>query len=239
MKKRSLSKMFLYTILSLGIYELVWLYQTRAELQKFSTVRIPSIRWLVLLNAMRFAAIVAGIVLAILLIQTNRSEPKVSLTCWREWGLSMAPETSGQVTLSAACRDLVERSNALTDREDMLIKSYLAVVALLLISSVGYPRWLRNYALAAQQVTRGKLSQTSTMLNLTFASVYGMIAVQDIFNRTEVAPNGRQPSFDPANLPGENRVVHRVLSVLALTMAIVFGIGIAFLIAINYIGTHH
>lgn len=232
MQKRSLSKVFLYSFLSLGVYELVWLSQTRKELTKLTNIRIPSVRWLVLLNALQFAGIVVGIVLAILLIGA-KSTP-VSPACWSEYALSVAPETAGEVHLSTACRSQIELSNAASSRQGKLIKGYLVVVGLLFVSWFGYPRWLRNYALAVQQVTGGKLSQTNAMFMLVLARPYGMVAAQDALNKADV-PN--QDALLVAQ-PSENKTAHKVLSVLALIMAILFGLFILFLVAISYYGTH-
>jgi hypothetical protein len=109
MQKRSLFKVFVYTILSLGIYELVWLFKTRQELIKFSTVRIPPIRWLVLLNTLQLAGILLGIVLAFMIVSTDKSTP-VSDACWPNYAIASAPETAGQTTLSDTCRNQVEKA---------------------------------------------------------------------------------------------------------------------------------
>ncbi len=239
MQKRSLLKVFLYTTLSLGVYELIWLYQTRQELTRLSSVRIPSIRWLVLLNALQLSGIILGIVLAFMIFGTDKSTP-VSQSCWSNYVIATAPETAGQTTLSGACRNQVEKSFAASNREDKLIKGYLVVIVLLIVSRLGYPRWLRNYALAVQQVTQGKLSQTTTMFILVLAPAYGMVAVQNVFNNmgalgSDVLP---MPTSQTLYQPTENKTVHRVLSVVAICLAAVFGLFILFLIAVSYYGTH-
>ncbi len=181
MQKRPLTAVFLLSVITLGAYDLVWLHKTRQELTQLTSVRIPSIGWLVLLNSLRLAGFVLAIVLTVMVFAANKST-SVSSACWSEYVLSSVPETAGQVTLTKDCRDQVARSDAATSKEDKLIKGYLLVVVLLFVSTLGYPRWLRNYALAVQQITNGKLSQTMTMFMLVFAPAYGMVAVQNVFN---------------------------------------------------------
>lgn len=238
MQKRSLNKIYVYSTLSLGIYQLVWLYQTRRELSKLSTVRIPSVGWLALLQGLQLAAIILGIALVSMLASTGRSAPVVSSSCWSNYVIATAPETAGQTRLSNACRDDVERSNAALNRQDKLIKGYIVVIVLLFVSWLGYPRWLRNYALAVQQVTQGKFSQTATMFMLAYGSAFGMAAVQDEFNRTDVSALSAGVSVQTPYKSTENKTVHRVLSVIAFSMVTVFALLIVFLVAVSYYGTH-
>jgi hypothetical protein len=235
MQKRSLSQIFLYASLSLGVYELIWLHQTRQELMKLTAIRIPSIRWLAILNAIQIAGLASGIVLGILLL-VNNSPPVVTPSCWAEYTLATAPETAGQHSVTSDCRNAVESSDAATNRENKLIKGFLSVAVLILVSNIGYPRWFRNYALAVQQVTKGHLSQTQTMAMLQFAPAYGMVAIQNLFNTIDVSSLNMGTATTPVST--ENKTVHTILSIIAVSMVVVFGLFILALVLLNYIGTH-
>lgn len=235
MQKRSLLKIFFYNIFTLGVYELVWLHQTRRELTRFSTVRIPSVGPLVLLNLLQFTGIILAVVLTFMSNDAEKATP-VSPSCSSSYAIATLPESMAKATVSSACREQIKRSTAASTREDRLVKGYLIVIGLLVVSRLGYPRWLRNYALAVQQVSRGKLSQTATMAKLVFAQ-YGMVAVQDVFNNM-VPLNAAALPEPVAYQSTENKTAHRVLSTIVIRLVVLFGIGIVFLIIVSYYGTH-
>jgi hypothetical protein len=236
MKTRSPQKVFLLSVLTLGIYDLVWLSQTRRELTKLTNVRIPSIKLLAILNILQLAGFVIFIICVVGINTNNKSIP-VTSECWSQWALGNAPETKATNPVSKTCQEQVDRSNAASDRQSKFIKGFEVAVGLLLLSRLGYPRWLRNYGLAVQQITAGKFSQTTTMSLLLFGSAYGMSYIQSEFNTIT------NPALVTAQMPlpksTENKTAHKILSIIALTMAILFGLVILFLIMVSYIGTHH
>ena len=221
MKRRPLKKTFIYAIVSFGVYELIWLSATRKELVRLTGIRIPSVGWLIALSVFKIAASVLSIVILLSLFSMEGTS-NVSSACWSEYIIGTAPETRDTIVLSDKCRSEVEQSSTASDRQGLLIKYYLMLIILLIISWIAYPRWLRNYATAVKQVTNGRLTQTNTMLTLVFAPYsLGLVFVQNIFNNISTAPPLHTNTFDAKAInptPQEHETLRRILKIIAVTL---------------------
>jgi hypothetical protein len=148
------------------------------------------------------------------------NEPDVSSNCWSEYTISSAMETQNGSTISEVCKQEVETGLAASYKQDTLIKRYLALMVLLIISWVVYPRWLRNYTLAVSQITNGKWSQTGTTLVLVFMPYsLGILFVQNEFNKYLPPGSVHSDSQDGPvpYVPREHKTLKKVLGAIALT----------------------
>lgn len=231
MQKRSPNKIFLYSILSLGVYDLVWLSRTRKELIRLTSIPMPRFGWFLSLHILRLLLAIATVVLWLGVYTANQQSVRQTVTpeCWSEYVLAIVPETADSHTVSAACKDTVEASRRALNREDTLGKGFAATLVLLLIATVVYPFWLRNYGLAVRRVTDGKMSQAATTVGLMFAPALTMAMLQYLFNTGKVPASANRPL--DASEAGHKKL-SKVLSVIALVMIILFALFIITLVAL-------
>lgn len=229
MQKRSLQKLMTLYLTTGGLYIIVWLQKTRQELMRTTDVRIPSIRWLMGLELLRAVALVSSVLLLIGVANTGRSVG-YSEACGREYFLGTVPETAATHSISQHCRTLVERSDAASHRQYIYIEVLIAIALLLLLTWLVYPRWLRNYGLAVQTLTAGRISQTTAMGLLVPAPLIGMLTLQRIFNEiSEVQPAAKL-------LPAESRRLKIVLSTIAVSLAVFLTLFIVFVFLVTHLG---
>lgn len=212
MQQRSLSTLYARSFLTLGFYSCIWLLQTGEELTRLTGLRMAKAGWLVALATFQTLGIILAFVLTASIIANN--SPGISNDCWTEYVTATAPETMQRTALSEDCRAAVQAYDTAINRQDAAIKVYLVVIALLVLSRIGLPRWLRNYGLAVQTLTGGRLSQTYVMLLCT-VPLAGMLAMQSEFNNMPyVKLSSPRGTVVPALASRQNKNVRNMVVVL-------------------------
>lgn len=241
MQKRSPAKVLFYSALTLGLYDLLWLSKTRRELMAETGIRIQRMTWLVALYFFRIIALGVAL-LCLFAILTAPSKMHIDQACWSEYVLSTAPETSATITLSTKCRNQLEQRQAAIDHKTSATRVLIVVTLLALASTVVYPRWLKSYIRAVEQVTNGKLNQTAAMFLLYAAPIYGTALVQQAFNNPSSLPTQfgtfRLEQLKVPQIVENNKTLKRTLTTIAVMMVVAFILLIAALVALSYYGTH-
>ena len=233
MKKRSLFKLILYFVLTLGFYELIWLAQTRKELVESYGAKIPRTAYIV-------ATHLVGVVISLLLIHlaflwlvpADNGPSAISSDCWSQYILSGAPEdVNSSATISSVCKQEINQFYQNDARQIQQFKEYGLIIVLGLFYILAYLRWFTYYASAVEKATRGKLSGLITML-LVVLLPYGvsMLLIQHVFNSQEGLPGSQQidKAYQSVHQEAQNSDYVSKDSLRNVSMGI--GIGVAILV---------
>lgn len=195
MQKRSLPKLILYFVLTLGIYELIWIVQTRKELIALTGVNIPKALYIV-------ATRVLGIIISLLLIYlvfvwlgpNSSSQPSsISSGCWSQYTIAGAPQdVNSSTAISATCKQEITQYYQSDAEQTNQYKLYGLVIVLGIFFLWAYLQWFKYYAVATEKATNGRLSSVTTMLIIGFLP-YGisMLVIQDAFNTQSNTPEDK------------------------------------------------
>jgi hypothetical protein len=189
MQKRSLVKLALLSLLTLGFYEIIWLSETRQEMISKFGVQIPSFRRFLFIMGFQVAAYLSAIILLLVLvphinhkISTAPDNKLPSQQCEIDYAANRP--------VSQGCKDSVT-SYWNTTSPKQKYSSYMAytligIIAILLsgiLSGFGTVRWMKHYAAGVQIATYGKLSQfkVNNFLMLLPPTIR-ILAIQYAFN---------------------------------------------------------
>lgn len=172
MKHRSLGKMFLLFIVTLGIYRLVWLAKTRREMMAQKTVKIPSV-WLLIVP---FLLVILSLGILVFSVATAAVDAdakcQTSLSSYQSKDDCVAKNTEEMSGFQVVA----------------LIATYLSLLALMPLTAW----WLWYYCKAVEEVTHAKLQFPLAMIVLVLVpDGIDMLIVQDTFNKiaTEAVPS--------------------------------------------------
>ncbi len=177
MKHRSLPKMFLLTIFTLGIYRLYWFAKTRKEMMDLKPVKIPSVFYLVLpLIVVFISSFIYFFAFAIATSQTNCEYTTSSVVSYRQdsWSSDDAEKT---------CTS--EANNSTIAATILFVGSIVFVLPMT-------AWWLWHYSKAVEQITDGKTSFPLAMLVLyVVPDGIDILIVQDAFNKLKPVASGK------------------------------------------------
>jgi hypothetical protein len=208
MEKRSIPRLILLDICTLGFYELAWLAYTRDEMvQKFGVI-IPKSLFLVLTWSAQIIGFIGLIVIVLVVIpaSNHRIDTKVrpSPECFYSYTTSSDAVRAGEPAIvSPDCRKTVDNyfsSNAGDHGVEFSIAYILGYFLLLLfLPWLVLRKWLLPYCVAVEQVTHGALSASRCLLLLGLAPpIVAMCALQNTFNKIPlVSPDGFEPPSAP------------------------------------------
>lgn len=232
MQNRSLLKLVVYSVLTLGVYGFVWLVQTRRELITATGIRIPRPIYII---ATHLLYIVIGILfayLAVLWFSPERSSGPTTISsgCWSQYTLAGAPEDiNSSQNISAGCKQEINRFYQSDTEQTSHLKLYGMLFVSILFLIWAYLKWFTKYATAVEKATNRRLSATTTMIILAFLPFWlSMLIIQHAFNSQKAVPGNQQ--VDSALQQAANYPPIRKSSLGNILKGI--GIGIAILIAL-------
>jgi hypothetical protein len=196
MKKRSLSKLFLLNLFTLGIYELFWLSETRQEMVSKYGVKIPSAKIIVFIVGFQLITCLSAFGVFFLAynqankVSSSPTVPTPTQQCWLDYAKSNDPQLSASTVLSQQCRRSVDKFYADSDkyyadqtRVFRLFAVFYGLGFAALLSVIFYARWCLHYAAGVAVVTGGKLSKTRAVNYLTLLPpTIRTLLIQDAFN---------------------------------------------------------
>ena len=183
MKIRSPIKVFLLSIVTLGIYDLYWLVKTRADLNKETTKHVPTI-WLIIIP---FIVLGAGL---ILMIVGTRSLPATSSYSAGSYSFN---NNSFNNTPTYASGSSVSNGNS--SLSGLGVAGFVITIIAYLLFLTVVPYWFFKYSKSINEYTKGKMGTAVSFLLLWLLHFIGVALVQDAINDTlEAGPStGAQP----------------------------------------------
>lgn len=190
MKKRSLPKMAALNILTLGIYKLFWLSETRQEMVSKFNVQIPKFRLVLLIEGFQVACLLLALAGLFLLlpylnnkVSTAPDNPSPSFQCQYDYAAGR------QAT--DACKEAVDNYFGTTSPKqkysnymEYALIGTMAVILIGILSALLLIRWIKHYAAAVALVTQNRISQTRATNYLTLLPTTGMLLVQSAYNES-------------------------------------------------------
>lgn len=171
MKQRSLRRIFICNILTLGLYEVYWLSETRKEMITLSGSRIPSVSRFVLFRLIMIAAFLFALWGVHLMSTPRPIRDKPDATCY------------GQYTQDPACKKEIDNYYA-PDNQLLGVKLFFASLIVLAVVSWLTLKWLVPYCEAIERVTDGRNATNNALfLLLMYSFGFGMLAIQRRFNQ--------------------------------------------------------
>lgn len=173
MKHRSLIKMFLLMIVTLGIYRLYWFTKTRSEMMSVKPVKIPSV-WVLIIP-------VVLIGLMVLMLFINLAQ------------IYSVADSCGTDTLSAVYQACSERiiSDSRTSTNSTMTGILLGLLGLIPVALW----WIWKYSKAVEEITGEKISFVMSMLVLTLVpDGLDILIIQDGFNKVALVPAQASPA---------------------------------------------
>lgn len=190
MKKRSLLKVLVLTLITLGLYEFYWLYKTRNEMVREYNVKIPNGWWPIIVNVIQIGCFVfIAYALLFAVPANNRRTANVvrpSAECFVESTQSVDSVANGGIeTVSQDCKNQIaeyfKRDNSIMLLATTFGLSVISFALLWLILT----KWYMPYATSISRITNGRLDTSSAILLLILVpSPFGMVAVQDALNKS-------------------------------------------------------
>lgn len=158
-------------ILTLGFYEIYWLYQTRKELIALTGAYIPNIKRLIAIKAL--AIILFGIFLFGFHLAVTP----------RPYAAKPSAECFGQYDISAECRATLDKYYAPDHQLDGVMLMFAMLVALFGAGWLNI-KWMIPYFRAVQQLTGEDLLSNNIMAAIYLRyNLLGMLALQSRFNQ--------------------------------------------------------
>jgi hypothetical protein len=202
MTRRSLTRLFIVNLLTLGFYEYVWLSQTRQEMVSKYNASIPRIKWLLLLYFLQLVALI-GILFAVVHFIPRYNQQLDAITrpspqCIIDYAKNSDEVRQGQAaSVSQSCKQSVDNYYSQTDKVDRrmnyAVGAMIVCVVFIIINPVFYARWFSYYSRAVEQVTGGKISQNLAMLLFFFTPPsLGMVLIQNTFNQLSAETDSQQ-----------------------------------------------
>lgn len=186
MQNRSLLRIFILNVLTFGMYELVWLSQTRQEMVDKFGAKIPKTRWIVFVRNYQILTYFAAIALLLYFIPASGKAIDAIQRPSPECFISYTQHTDDPNSpLTQSCKNAVDNyfDNKASTQQVREVYTLIACFVTGLLSVLLYARWLNHYAAGVARVTAGKISQTVAMaLLLLTPPTIGMIIVQATFN---------------------------------------------------------
>jgi len=176
MKKRSIGKMFLLTIVTLGIYRLYWFIKTRSELMARTKIKIPS-PWILIAPALVLIAIVIAVISS-----TSNTYSGIGKydECMKDYGYSTSYSTQSSAYTSA--RKSCLNSSGIESEPNPLLMIAIYLVALGYVPLAAW--WLWNFCKAIEEVTNEKLSfAIALIILLAVPDGIDIMIVQDYLNK--------------------------------------------------------
>ncbi len=184
MKQRSIPKMFLLEIVTLGIYRLYWFIKTRRELMERTKVKIPSPLFLLIPLAIVIAAFGFLIASSVRSYSTNGINK-----CIQDRGYNASISSSSltsQVNFAdnQAERQCIRNNTASGASVVANIVVFVAIIAYLPLLAW----WVWHYCEAVEIVTNEKVSRVLGMvLFLVVPDGIDILIIQDYFNKVPAA----------------------------------------------------
>ena len=183
MKKRSLFALFLLTVVTLGLYELVWVAQTRNEMVSKFGAKIPSAGYVILVRFLQLAGLIAVVVIVLHAApSSNRNDQQIL-----DSRSKPAAICYGQYNQSSECRSQIDAYVAPLpfDALDWAGVALGIIFASVLLDLLFMLRWVAAYGLAVQKVTKQTVPGLVAVLALGgVVPILGMLHVQNVFNKT-------------------------------------------------------
>ncbi len=192
MKQRSIPKMFLLEIVTLGIYRLYWLIRTRRELMEKTNIKIPSPLFLFLPLGIFVAAISFVISVAIGAAPAIEAANKCMEAKGYSVNTSVSTGSSSSYTVQYsperdAAQKVCNNENNVSVNGPALIANLVVVLAAFLYLPL-LAWWIWNYCEAVEVVTNEKISKILGMvLFLVVPDGIDILIVQDYFNKVPAA----------------------------------------------------
>lgn len=200
MKNRSLTKIALLNLITLGLYETFWYAQTRNEMVAKYHVKIPSAIYLIAIKLLQFIGLVTVVIILFsTLPSNNRAQEKVhapTKECLAEYGANVdkAAAAANAPALTSVCKDEVDSYfNAPKDHSDgLVLAAVLIPIASLTLQAFFITRWLLPYAKGVGKVTASTWSRaaTSGITALAITLPIGLVSpeiliIQNVFNQVK------------------------------------------------------
>ena len=193
MKKRSLFKLFLLNLLTLGFYEYVWLAQTNTEMALRYGVQAPKVRKLLFFGSLSTIFMVSILVIVLYFVPHYNKQLEAIAKPAPQCLVNYA-EFSGQIsqdipsTLTQDCKQTVNTYYARQASVDKHMQYAIAAGFLsFIITSVAsfyYYRWYQQYISAVTQVLGSSFASRSLLLGMYNAPVVTMLVIQNAFNKS-------------------------------------------------------
>jgi hypothetical protein len=191
MKKRKLLGIVGLSIITLGIYALVWLVKIKKELNSKNKIHIPTI-WLLFVP--QIIMIVSFILLLVIGLSGN-SSPSTSTTTTYNFNSASATNYSFNSSTPAASTSTIA---------SLLIFIFLYFISIILWFGIGF-YWFLRFSKAVNEYTDGKMGIGETFLLFWVLQFLGILVLQDTFNdmiNEGTIPNGpSQPAAPAAPVP--------------------------------------
>jgi hypothetical protein len=199
MKNRSPIKIVILNFLTLGFYEIVWLSETRQEMVAKYGVEIPPAKTIGVVYWFQWLAVLLALVslgLAFNQWNTVAAKPPIlqpSQNCFLQYAETNGPGAKPASTLSSICKSTVDNYFAASDErsnEEMkgfyFAGAFFGLVIAGLLSVFVTVRWLKQYALGVEIVTKGQVSKGKALQYLSSTPPYFHIPkIQSAFNKTQ------------------------------------------------------
>lgn len=198
MKKRSLIKMLILSIVTLGIYNLYWLIVTRRELNSKTDAKIPTI-WIIIAPII---VILIGYIFLFGSILTSKSTTSSSTSSSSSFSYNYSTNFSSTNSSSTTGSQTTNLNSS---------KLGISFVIGIGLTSIGFIAafvlagvWFFKYSKGVEKYTSGKMSTAVTFLLLWLVHLIGVLLVQNVFNEMLNAPNGPSLGSSPNNGSGGN-----------------------------------
>lgn len=210
MKKRSITKILTLNFLTLGFYEVIWIFETRQEMVTKYGVQIPSAKTVGVVYWFQWVAVILALVaLGMSINQSNKISTLPPVTppskeCFIDYVGTNGPNAVPASKKSTLCKTAFDGYYSASDKrssEEAKVFWYAGAFFILgfaALSSVFVSvRWLKHYAAGVEVVTRGKISKNRALQYLSSLPPYLRIPlIQEAFNNSEPSvPAGAQPEY--------------------------------------------
>lgn len=205
MQYRSISRLIFLNIVTLGIYEAVWLAHTRNEMVTKYGVVIPRSRLLYFFEGLQGILILSAFIVIFVFIpyfnnqvtlHNNQVSPAEQNHCVQEQiGSDESVSHGGPATITPRCQQVVSIWADDTPENHLMYSLYYVGAVAVLLNASGWfliRKWYTPYAKGVERVTNGAMN-ASTARNLLWLSppAIKMAYFQGCFNRTSTAKNAQ------------------------------------------------